>query len=326
MSLIEILDPAFLKLKLDLIDISISALRDALRGTDNKTLTDVCNTILTRLSETTFTGRWDGGIYGFDGSTPRKILTDSGGRLQINVVSTVNPPNLDVALSTRASETTLSGIKSQTDKLTFDANNRLAIQNPPNLDVALSTRASESTLSSVKTNTDTMVSRLDVALSTRASDSTLSAFSGKFPSAAALGDTMSNPTTTVIGSAVLGFDGTNWRRLRVISQDIAGATQYALTVIPSIGGDISRMPYTIAGINVGTTEGSTSIAAPGAKVLVLRNAGDVDALIGINGSVPATNPLVLRARTIKIIVHKGVTTVSYKTASGSTVIDIEYYN
>jgi hypothetical protein len=56
--------------------------------------------------------------------------------------------NLDTALSTRASESTLSGIKTQTDKLTFDTSNRLAIQNPPNMDVALSTRASESTLSS----------------------------------------------------------------------------------------------------------------------------------------------------------------------------------
>ena len=49
--------------------------------------------------------------------------------------------NLDVALSSRASETTLSGIKSQTDKLTFDASNRLAIQNPPNMDVTLSVLA-----------------------------------------------------------------------------------------------------------------------------------------------------------------------------------------
>jgi hypothetical protein len=47
-----------------------------------------------------------------------------------------------------ATETTLSGIKSQTDKLTFDSSNRLAIQNPPNMDIALSTRASETTLSS----------------------------------------------------------------------------------------------------------------------------------------------------------------------------------
>jgi hypothetical protein len=45
--------------------------------------------------------------------------------------------NLDVGLSTRASESTLSAIKAQTDKLTFDANNRIAVANPPNLDIAL---------------------------------------------------------------------------------------------------------------------------------------------------------------------------------------------
>jgi len=86
-----------------------------------------------------------------------------------------NPSNLDVALSTRASESTLSGIKSQTDKLTFDTSSYLQVNvkstvNPSNLDVALSTRASESTLSAIKSKTD----NLDVALSTRASETTLS--------------------------------------------------------------------------------------------------------------------------------------------------------
>ena len=38
-----------------------------------------------------------------------------------------NPSNLDVALSTRASESTLSGVKSQTDKLTFDGSNYLYV-------------------------------------------------------------------------------------------------------------------------------------------------------------------------------------------------------
>jgi hypothetical protein len=112
-------------------------------------------------------------------------------RLEETGILTVQP-NLDVALSTRASESTLSGIKSQTDKLSFDASNRLAIQNPPNMDVALSTRASETTLSGIKSQTDKLTfdasnylqvnvkstvnpSNLDVALSTRASEATLSA-------------------------------------------------------------------------------------------------------------------------------------------------------
>jgi hypothetical protein len=101
--------------------------------------------------------------------------------------------NIDVALSSRASESTLAGIKAQTDKLAFDASSRLRINaevvaNPPNLDVALSSRASEATLSS---------------------------FSSKFPSATALADNLGNPTTTIVGSALLGWDGTYWRRVAV---------------------------------------------------------------------------------------------------------------
>jgi len=94
---------------------------------------------------------------------------------------------LNVNLDTRASENTLLAIKSQTDKLSFDANNRLAIQNPPNLDVALSTIARENTLSAIKSQTDKLTfdtanrlavqnpPNLDVLLSSRASESTLSA-------------------------------------------------------------------------------------------------------------------------------------------------------
>jgi len=286
----EFLDPAYLKSKLDMLDISLSSLRSALMGADNRSLTDIYNVA--------------NSIYG----------------------------RLDVALSTRASETTLSAIKSKTDLLTFDTNNYLRVNvsatvNPPNLDVALSTRASESTLS---------------------------AFSGKFPSAAALADNLSNPSTTIIGAALLGFDGTYWRRLAADSSsrlkiaidadnigllkdtkipnplgvltglDVIGSSANALAVVNML--TPARQPYTITGIAVSTTEGSTSIAAPGAKVLVIKNRGDVDVQIGINGTVPTTNPLLVRARTVKVIPHKGVTQVNYKVASGSTTIDIEYYN
>jgi hypothetical protein len=277
---LEFLDPAYIKSKLDLLDLSISSLRDALRGTDSRTLTDLYNII------------------------------------------------------------------------------------------------------------NSVYSRLDVALSTRASESTLSALSGKFPSAVALADNLSNPSTTIIGSALLGWDGTYWRRivvdsssrLRVVAESIAnppnldvslssirallpssltssgnfrvalqednvgllkdskipsplgvltsldviGSTTNALAVVNML--TPSRQPYTIQNISVSTTEGSTSITSPGAKILVIKNKGDVDVLIGINGSVPTTNPLVVRARTIKVIMHKGVTQVNYKVSSGTSTIDIEYYN
>ena len=276
----EFIDPLYLKLKLDLIDTSLSSLRDSIRGADARTLTDLYN--------------------------------------QLNSI----------------------------------------------------------------------LGRLDVALSTRASESTLSALSGKFPGAVALADNLANPTTTLVGSALLGFDGTYWRRVAVdtssrlrvnvevsanppnldvplssirdrlpasltaggnfriavmedtvgllkdtkipsplgvlANMDVAGSTTNALAVVDQ--NLPARNPYTIANIAVGTTEGSTSIAAPGAKILIIKNRGDADALVGLNGAVPTTNPLIVRARTVKVIPHKGVTQVNYKTASGTTTIDLEYYN
>ena len=125
----EFLSPEYVKSKLDNLDIALTSLRDAIRGADGRTLSD---------------------LYSVG-----------------------------------------SGIKAKTDLLTFDANNYLRVNvsttvNPPNLDVALSTRASESTLS---------------------------ALSGKFPSAASLADNLANPSTTIIGSALLGWDGSYWRRI-----------------------------------------------------------------------------------------------------------------
>ena len=144
--------------------------------------------------------------------------------------------NLDVALSTRASETTLSSIKTQTDKLTFDANKFLKIALASD-EVGLATEstlssidgkvATEATLSAIKNalasvGTDKLLTtpdnppNLDVALSTRASEATLSNLNNKFPSATTLSDTLTNPTTTIVGSALLGWDsaGAVWERIQ----------------------------------------------------------------------------------------------------------------
>lgn len=212
----------------------------------------------------------------------------------------------------------------------------------------------------LEADVESVLSRLNVNLDTRASESTLSTLSGKIPSAAALSDALANPTTTIIGGALLGFDGTNWRRVRIdtsgrlaiqnepnldvalstrladskvpnalaqISKDIGGSTVYALAVIGSGSPmDITRMPYTVDSISVTTTESSTTVAAPGAKLVKIVNHGDNDVLIGINASVPATNPCKVKARHGKIFVFGGATSIYYKTGSGTSTISIEYFN
>jgi len=156
-----------------------------LKGVDNRTLTDLYDQMGTRASEDT--------LSNFK-SQAYDAVND---RYKTSVESTVNPPNLDVALSTRASESTLSSILAQLDitlsalrdalrgtgnKTLTDLDSDLAgIQsrvddlksalasigtdkllttpdNPPNLDVSLSTRASETTVSSI-------LSQLDITLS-----------------------------------------------------------------------------------------------------------------------------------------------------------------
>jgi len=215
-SLIEIIDPSFFKSKLDLIDVGLG----------------------TRLAEATFTGRWDAGIFGFDGTTARKLKTDAAGELQIDVL-------------------TLPITKG--DWLSV-------IPNPSNLDVLLSTRLAEAT------------------------------FTGRVPT------------------------------LATLTKDIGGADRSALIAIASLCHDITRMPYLIDDISVTTTEASTSIAAPGGKVVKVTNKGDTDALIGVNAAVPATNPFKVRARTAKVFLFGGATSIYYKTAASSTTISIEYFN
>lgn len=290
---LEFLDPAYVKMRLDNLDITLSGLRDAIRGAGGYTLTDIYNVessfsakfpsaaaLADNLSNptTTIIGA---ALLGFDGTYWRRIAADTSGRLRVAV-----------------------------DAITLTNVNLTQVAN-----VALTGRDWSQDFAKLQ--------NLDTTLSSRASESTLSSFSGKFPSATALADNLSNPTTTLVGSALLGFDGSYWRRVTAVGNlDAVGTTASALAVV-----DVttpSRPAYTIQNISVSTTEGSTSIAAPGAKALILKNKGDADILIGINGVVPATNPLVLRARTVKVIVHRGVTQVNYKTASGTTTLEIEY--
>jgi len=55
-------------------------------------------------------------VWGYTATGDKKrVLVDDDGRLQVD---TANPPNLDVALSTRASETTAAAIETFLDELT----------------------------------------------------------------------------------------------------------------------------------------------------------------------------------------------------------------
>lgn len=85
----------------------------------------------------------------------------------------------------------------------------------------------------------------------------------EFPAAAALGDTDANPTTTQVGSALQGWTGTVWARLKAGIGDGAGATGFLNIVGMMFNGatydrmrgdstngldvDVTRLPALVAG-------------------------------------------------------------------------------
>jgi hypothetical protein len=279
---LEFLLPEYVKSKLDLIDISLSSLRDALRGTDNRTLTDLYNIL------STFSGKFPSAValadnlsnptttivgsalLGFDGTYWRRLAADTSGRLRVSADVVANPSNLDISLSALRDAIRGTGNKTLTD---------------------------------LDTDLINILGRLPSSLTS----------AGNFR-IALLEDAVGLLKDSKIPNALGVLTGV----------DVIGTSTNVLAVVNML--TPSRQPYTIQGIAVSTTEGSTSIASPGAKIIIIRNRGDVDVLIGINGAVPATNPLVVRARTAKAFPHRGITQVNYKVASGSTTIDIEYYN
>ena len=208
---------------------------------------------------------------------------------------------LDVALSTRASEDTLTQIKAQTDKLLFDGDSYLYVNagkvaNPPNLDVALSTRASESTLSDIKSQTDKLKfddnsylyvnaavvanpPNLDVAISTRASEDTLSRIKSQ--------------------TDKLTFDTDNYLYVNV-----------AKTVNPpNLDAPISsELPRKVRGIpleviiwdaqTIGTTEvvsGSVDVRGYPKRIIWIINNQDVDITVTVEGSLDNSNWYTIRS-------------------------------
>jgi len=146
-------------------------------------------------------------------------------------------------------------------------------------------------------------SNLDVALSTRASESTLSSLDGKFPSAASLSDSLSNPSTTIVGSALLGWDGSYWRRVAVDSSSRLRAVVESIPSIPAgsniIGGVFADYAYAHT-INeqVGTTEvtgTAIDVRRRGGKLIYMHNSQDVDVTVTIEGSYDGSEWFTIRS-------------------------------
>lgn len=253
--------------KLSNLNITLSQLRDDIRGAGNRTLTDLYDRLSSILGQ------------------------------------------LDVALSTRASESTLSGIKAQTDKLSFDANNNLLVylqggsSNVGNFPAWFT--------DSTRTTDDLFgkLDALDNALASVGTDKVRSSIVDAIPA----GDNW-------IGRIKVG-DGTNFAG--IVATTLGGASVNALAVAP----DLIKMlaggtNYVYSEITTSTTE-SYSTFSPELKFAILSNRDPTnDVLVRFNDpnpDSPTATQVTIPAGTSKVVMFP-ISTLNYVASAGTPIL------
>ncbi|RLC80663.1 MAG: hypothetical protein DRJ03_21265 [Chloroflexi bacterium] len=273
------LDPAYVKGQLDKLsnlNTTLTNVRDAISG--GKSLSDIYGTLYN--------------------TTDGKSVYDQAKAIY---------GQLDVALSTRASESTLSGIKSQTDKLTFDSNDYLYVVLGGSSTVNIGNFPSWFT-SSTKT-TDDLYGKLNAlagALGSVASDKLRATIVDALPAG-----------TNWIGSVKIG-DGSS--AVGVINGTLGGSTKTLLGVAP----DLVKMyaggtNYVDSEVSVTTTESSSSFS-PALKFALITNTGDDDVLIRFNGSSATQKKI--PAHTSKAVLFP-ISSIYYEASTSSSTLRIE---
>ena len=235
--------------------------------------------------------------------TKLQAIIDNTDSLEINTdeleskVQSVRD-QLDVLLSTRASEATLALIKAKTDNLDSTLSSRateatlaLIKAKTDNINVLLSTIASEATLALIKAKTD----NLDVALSTRASESTLSGIKGDLDNVVST----ANSTSTPLGSGGT-FTGTveevtKYGSIAVfVYSDVASATDGCI------------VEYSTDGVNFDDSDTYT-VPANNGKFFTFGPEARYFRVRYINGTSAQTTfrlQTILRARPMKYSSHR----------------------
>lgn len=98
-----------------------------------------------------------------------------------------------------------------------------------------------------------------------AAEATLSALNGKLAAAGLLADNTANPSTTILGSCLLGFDGAAWDRVWTIADgDVVNAAAKGLLVFGHDGANYQALQTDAAGRVVVVVNGTVTATISGA--------------------------------------------------------------
>jgi len=280
-------DPKYIKQQLDKLtnlNISLSQVRDDIRGTGNKTLTDIVSTLLSQVDTPTST--LDGRLYN---PSDGKSVYDHLKTLATSGVGITNFPSwfTSSTVTIDTLNSTVSGLKGGDSRTLTDLYNKLS-----SIGGSLSITNFPGWFTGSSKKTDDLYNEL-------------TSIYNKF--------SISN----WIGKVGIG-DGSNVATL--VSGTLAGSSAYLIGVAP----DLVKMytggtNYEESTVSVSTTESSSSFS-PALKFVKITNEGDVEALIRLNGSSATQIPI--PAHTGKWFVFP-VSSIYYEVSSGSTTLRIE---
>jgi len=280
-------DPRYVKQQLDKLtnlNISLSQLRDDIRGSGSKTLTDIVNAINARVD--TPTSVIDSRLYN---ATDGKSVYDHLKTLATSGIPVQNFPTwfTNSTVTTDAIQSSIDGLKGSGNRTLTDIYNRLS-----NIGGSVDVGNFPTWFTSSTVTTDTLKSSVDSIASKLA-------------------------YANWIGKVGIG-DGTNVATL--VAGTLAGSSAYLLGVAP----DMTKMysggsNYEESTVSVSTTEDSSTFS-PALKFVKITNEGDTDAIIRLNDA--AAPEITVPAHTGKWVLFP-VSAVYYKTASGTTTLRIE---
>lgn len=216
-------------------------------------------------------------IMGKDGTVARMLSVDGSGNLAIQ-----NPPNLDAALSTLATETKLEAVRALLATIDADTSN---------LDVALSTRATEATVATLATESkleavrallatiDADTSNLDAPLSTLATESKLESVRALLATIDAdtsvlAGVDYSTQTTLAAADAKLATIDAVLDAIKD-TDGVADLAAWLGSTAPTVGQKImaDSLPVTVASDQSPLLVSTSAAAASGAFAAFLRDSG-----------------------------------------------------
>ena len=186
--------------------------------------------------------------------------------------------NLDVKVSTRATQTSLDTLTTNFNTFNTSFNSLNTLVNS-RLDVAVSTRASQTSLDALITtvnNLSTLVgSRLDVAVSTRATQASLDVFHNEFTANATVVNTKLDSANTKLDNLAITVSDQGALNLRLhIEEDLSepGAHPVALFEVPASGGGYLDLTRSIVEDTIAKMQAAGQGIGPAQAFLAAGNA------------------------------------------------------